>query len=244
MPQEQERGLGNWQAELAEWAGLFISLTGRSRRWPRPLPGLEVDTDACGATSMRCTAWCLPRRCRCSWPPRSARPQAHALFETLSQQVVREGRHLRDVTLEALERDPTLKAAASQEQIERLFSAEVAAEPAARIARANLAASRSRPRSWPGAPSYPRITRRRGSGLRSRTCPLIPHPSAHRTKTTSTAECATAARCWAMPGSIARCRTPPASMPTSRRSSRAMHGTTSGAGPASTTARAACWCWA
>ena len=28
MPQEHERGLGNWQAELAEWPGLFMSAHG------------------------------------------------------------------------------------------------------------------------------------------------------------------------------------------------------------------------
>ncbi|HYW57416.1 MAG TPA: 3-carboxy-cis,cis-muconate cycloisomerase [Polaromonas sp.] len=44
MPQEHERALGNWQAELAEWPGLLMSAHGATRAMARALPGLQVDT--------------------------------------------------------------------------------------------------------------------------------------------------------------------------------------------------------
>ena len=44
MPQEHERALGNWQAELAEWPGLLMSAHGSARAMAHALPGLQVDT--------------------------------------------------------------------------------------------------------------------------------------------------------------------------------------------------------
>ena len=44
LPQEHERALGNWQAELAEWPGLLMSAHGAARAMARTLPGLQVDT--------------------------------------------------------------------------------------------------------------------------------------------------------------------------------------------------------
>jgi 3-carboxy-cis,cis-muconate cycloisomerase len=43
MGQEHERGLGNWQAELAEWAGLWTSLHGGLRPMAEAARGLQVD---------------------------------------------------------------------------------------------------------------------------------------------------------------------------------------------------------
>jgi 3-carboxy-cis,cis-muconate cycloisomerase len=44
MPQEHERALGHWQAELAEWPGLLMSAHGSARAMAQALPGLQVDT--------------------------------------------------------------------------------------------------------------------------------------------------------------------------------------------------------
>jgi 3-carboxy-cis,cis-muconate cycloisomerase len=45
MPQEQERALGAWQAELAEWAGLWISAAGAMHALAEAAPGLVVHRD-------------------------------------------------------------------------------------------------------------------------------------------------------------------------------------------------------
>lgn len=43
MPQEHERALGNWQAELAEWPALVMSVHGAARAMAQVLSGLRVD---------------------------------------------------------------------------------------------------------------------------------------------------------------------------------------------------------
>lgn len=43
MPQEHERSLSHWQAELAEWPGLLMSAHGAARAIAQALPGLQVD---------------------------------------------------------------------------------------------------------------------------------------------------------------------------------------------------------
>jgi 3-carboxy-cis,cis-muconate cycloisomerase len=43
MPQEHERALGAWQAELAEWPPLAMSVHGSVRAMAAALPGLQVD---------------------------------------------------------------------------------------------------------------------------------------------------------------------------------------------------------
>ena len=45
MPQEHERALGNWQAELAEWPGLLMSAHGSARAMAQALPHLQVDAE-------------------------------------------------------------------------------------------------------------------------------------------------------------------------------------------------------
>lgn len=43
MPQQHERGLGNWQAELAEWPGLWTGAGASARALAEAFAGLEVD---------------------------------------------------------------------------------------------------------------------------------------------------------------------------------------------------------
>lgn len=45
MPQDHERGLGGWQAELAEWAGLWSSAAGAVAALADEAPGLVVDRE-------------------------------------------------------------------------------------------------------------------------------------------------------------------------------------------------------
>ena len=43
MPQQHERALGAWQAELAEWPQLLVTTHGSVRAMAGALPGLQVD---------------------------------------------------------------------------------------------------------------------------------------------------------------------------------------------------------
>jgi 3-carboxy-cis,cis-muconate cycloisomerase len=44
MPQEHERALGAWQAELAEWPLLMMAVHGSSRAMAGAVPQLRIDT--------------------------------------------------------------------------------------------------------------------------------------------------------------------------------------------------------
>jgi 3-carboxy-cis,cis-muconate cycloisomerase len=44
MSQENERDLGNWQAELAEWPSLMLSAHGATRAVLQVLSGLQVNS--------------------------------------------------------------------------------------------------------------------------------------------------------------------------------------------------------
>ncbi|MCM5678637.1 3-carboxy-cis,cis-muconate cycloisomerase [Schlegelella sp. S2-27] len=138
MPQEQERGLGNWQAELAEWAGLFISAHGAVKALSEAAGGLQVDAARmrenidglqglvfAEAVSMRLAAVL-------------GKSRAHALLESLAQRAVAERRQLRELTLEALQDEAMLRDAVTAEQIDALFDLSRAALPAARIVHQQL----------------------------------------------------------------------------------------------------------
>jgi 3-carboxy-cis,cis-muconate cycloisomerase len=60
MGQEHERGLGNWQAELAEWPGLFLSAHGALNALAEAFGGLHVDAGRMLRNII--------------WPPQSAGP--------------------------------------------------------------------------------------------------------------------------------------------------------------------------
>lgn len=92
MPQEHERALGLWQAELAEWPQLVMSAHGSARALAGALPGLQVDTrrmraniDAVRASQPAATAqtWFAPELAEQA--ARLAHAQAQTLREWLAQ---------------------------------------------------------------------------------------------------------------------------------------------------------------
>ena len=90
MPQEHERALGNWQAELAEWPGLLMSAHGSVRAMAQALPGLQIDTRRMRANLDALRAE-LPREAADEWfshalaqhAAQLARAQADALEDGL-----------------------------------------------------------------------------------------------------------------------------------------------------------------
>ncbi len=66
MPQEHERALGNWQAELAEWPSLLMSAHGAAQAMAQALPGLQLDTQRMRANldALRAT---LPAKVADEW---------------------------------------------------------------------------------------------------------------------------------------------------------------------------------
>lgn len=66
MPQQHERALGAWQAELAEWPQLLMSAHGSVRAMAAALPGLQVDAVRMRANIDRLRAE-LPRDAADEW---------------------------------------------------------------------------------------------------------------------------------------------------------------------------------
>jgi 3-carboxy-cis,cis-muconate cycloisomerase len=87
MPQEHERALGAWQAELAEWPQLLMSAHGSARALAGALPGLQVDAGRMRSNIDRLRAE-LPREAADEWfDPGLAEPAgATALAQALALQ--------------------------------------------------------------------------------------------------------------------------------------------------------------
>jgi len=82
MPQQHERALGAWQAELGEWPQLLMSAHGSVRAMAAALPGLQVDAARMRANIDRLRAE-LPRDAADEWfdPALAVRAEEIALAE-------------------------------------------------------------------------------------------------------------------------------------------------------------------
>jgi 3-carboxy-cis,cis-muconate cycloisomerase len=145
MLQEHERGLGNWQAELAEWAGLFVSAGGAVKALAEAMAGLHVDAARMRENIERMQGLVYAEALATKLAATLGKARAHALVQSWLHKVVSERGHLRDIALAALAEDPVLAGAATREDIDRLFDADVAAAAARREARRQLDALRA---SW------------------------------------------------------------------------------------------------
>lgn len=138
MPQEQERGLGNWQAELAEWAGLWGLAHGALRAMAEAAEGLIVDAarmarniDALhGVVNGEAASLLLGRLI--------GKPEAQKLMERLSRQALDEGRHLRELLADAVQADDRLAPQIDRARIDALFDLQAASAAARAIAAQTL----------------------------------------------------------------------------------------------------------
>jgi len=153
MAQEHERGLGNWQAELAEWAGLFVSAHGGLKALADAAAGLQVDEARMlvnlgslrGVVHAEAVAMRMARVV--------GKPKAQALLEMLSRRALAERVELKTLALQALDDDAVLRAAVPRADVETLFDPHVAAASA--VARADEALARLRPQAQALATAQP-----------------------------------------------------------------------------------------
>ena len=140
MPQEHERGLGNWQAELAEFGGLLASVHGALAALTLAAGGLQVfparmrrNIDALqGLVFAEALAMRVAREI--------GKSDAHHWVEALSKETVARDAHLRDVALQALADEPRLRDRISADELAALFDAEAPARHASALAAPQLAA--------------------------------------------------------------------------------------------------------
>jgi 3-carboxy-cis,cis-muconate cycloisomerase len=142
MGQQHERGLGNWQAELAEWPTLFLSAHGALSALNDAFAGLTVDVERMRA-NIDALHGLVAAEALSIWVAGAiGRPAAHAAVEAMTQTAVAQGRHLRDVARDALASDPALHKLDAA-QLDALFDPVAATEPAQRLARRRLAELRA-----------------------------------------------------------------------------------------------------
>jgi 3-carboxy-cis,cis-muconate cycloisomerase len=137
MDQQHERGLGNWQAELAEWPQLFLSTHGALRALNEAFAGLNVDQERMLANIHALHGLVFAEAASSYLAGAIGRPKAHALLEDLSKRASG-GQDLEQLLREAIGADPQLAAQVDPGRIAALFDPAAATEPARRLAQAQL----------------------------------------------------------------------------------------------------------
>ncbi|HEX6707126.1 MAG TPA: 3-carboxy-cis,cis-muconate cycloisomerase [Albitalea sp.] len=156
MVQEHERGLGNWQAELAESAGLYIAAHGALKALAEVAPALQVDAPRMLRNIDALQGLVFAEAVAMRLAGRIGKARAHALLEQLSQHAVAQGRHLRELTLEALRDDDTLRGQFEPADVAALFDPAQAAQRAIAVARPQLASLRQTAQALSQSPPWSR----------------------------------------------------------------------------------------
>jgi 3-carboxy-cis,cis-muconate cycloisomerase len=117
MPQEHERGLGNWHAEWEALPELVRLSAGALHRTTETIAGLEVD-----ATRMRQNleithGLIYAEAVSMALSPHLGKRAAHQLLEKSSQKAVADRKHLRDI----LAADPEITSRLSPTELDHLF---------------------------------------------------------------------------------------------------------------------------
>jgi 3-carboxy-cis,cis-muconate cycloisomerase len=124
MQQEQERGLGNWQAELSTAPELYSRVCAAADVLRELLGGLRVDARRCAANIDALQGTILSEALAALLIPALGRTAAHALVAALCRQALEDGVQLRDLVHGAT--DPRL-AALARHDIDRAFDVDAAA---------------------------------------------------------------------------------------------------------------------
>nr|WP_314543149.1 3-carboxy-cis,cis-muconate cycloisomerase [uncultured Massilia sp.] len=139
MGQQHERGLGNWQAELAEWPNLFLSAHGALRALNEAFAGLQVDRERM-LDNIRALHGLVFAEAASAWLAAAiGRPAAHALLEDLTRRTVSERGELSALLEQAVRSDAQLSRTVDTAQLAALFDPATAATPARRLAELQLA---------------------------------------------------------------------------------------------------------
>jgi 3-carboxy-cis,cis-muconate cycloisomerase len=140
MDQEHERGLGNWQAELAEWPGLFLSAQGALNALAEAFGGLQVDSGRMLRNIDDLQGLIFAEAVSIHLAAAIGRPAAHNLMEQLTQQAVAERIHLAEAVAAALEHDSRLTGKIDRDALLKLFDPVAATLPAQALASRQLRA--------------------------------------------------------------------------------------------------------
>lgn len=138
MDQQHERGLGNWQAELAEWPPIFLSVHGALGALNEAFAGLAVDRERMLHNIDALHGLVFAEAVSSYLAGAIGRPKAHALLEDLSRRAAAGPQGLDQLVRDAVAADPALAAHVDAARLARLFDPVAAAEPARRLAETQL----------------------------------------------------------------------------------------------------------
>lgn len=138
MGQEHERGLGNWQAELAEWPQLFVGAHGALAALTEAIGGLQVDNVRMLRNIDALHGLVFAEAVTIYLANAIGRPQAHQMMEELTRHTIATGEPLRDVVASAIKADPVLHKKIDLSTLDTLFDAAAATTCGAALARRQL----------------------------------------------------------------------------------------------------------
>lgn len=138
MGQQHERGLGNWQAELAEWPQLFLSAHGALQALADAFAGLQVDSARMLRNIDALQGLVFAEAASAQLATAIGKQAAHALLEKMTTQALGDGRHLSVVLSEHLQSDAALAAALGPARLQALFDPVAASASAQRLAQQQL----------------------------------------------------------------------------------------------------------
>jgi 3-carboxy-cis,cis-muconate cycloisomerase len=139
MPQEHERGLGNWQAELAEWPGLFTGVHSALQALNEAFDGLQVDTVRMRKNIDALQGLIFAEAAGNVLAKVIGRAAAHHVMEALSKQTVSQGQHLLNLTLAHVASDEALRTSVDEAALRQAFSPDEAARHTASLTLQRLA---------------------------------------------------------------------------------------------------------
>ncbi len=138
MPQEHERGLGNWQAELAELSGLLASVHGALAALTLAAPGLQVAPERMRRNIDALQGLVFAEALAMRVAREIGKSDAHHWVERLAQETVARGAHLREIAVAALAADARLRDRIAASELAALFDADAPARHASALAAPQL----------------------------------------------------------------------------------------------------------
>jgi 3-carboxy-cis,cis-muconate cycloisomerase len=143
MPQAHERGLGDWQAELAEWPALFLSAHGAVDALAEAAAGLVVDTARMRGNIDALNGLVFAEAAAMLLAPHLGKAGAQARLESLSRRTSAE-LPLLPLLQQAITADAELAAKVDPGALRAAFDADAAARQASAVAAPQWAALRAR----------------------------------------------------------------------------------------------------
>ena len=119
MPQEHQRGLGNWHAEWEILPDIFRLTGGALHHFTEMLPSLEIDTKRMSLNLELTRGLIFAEAITMAAAQRLGKSAAHALLEAACTKARATGQHLKTILLA----DPSISEILPQPELDRLFEA-------------------------------------------------------------------------------------------------------------------------